>query len=69
VLEEDDELLFAGRGSERRELESTMVVDSSGAYVLFDEHLPNSWVWRKLSRKKPGATDAAHREAVTSRRD
>ena len=49
----DDELLFAGQGSERRELESTLVVDSTGAYVLFDQHIPSSWVWRKLSRKNP----------------
>jgi voltage-gated potassium channel len=53
VLARDDELLFAGHGSERRELESTMVVDSTAAYVLFDQHVPASWVWRKLSRKKP----------------
>ena len=51
VLAPDDELLFAGEGSERRELESTMVVDSTGAYVLFDQHIPSSWIWRKLSRK------------------
>ena len=51
VLAADDELLFAGAGSERRELESTLVVDSTGAYVLFDQHIPSSWVWRKLSRK------------------
>jgi Trk K+ transport system NAD-binding subunit len=51
ILDADDELLFAGHGSERRELESTMVVDSTGAYVLFDQHIPSSWVWRKLSRK------------------
>jgi hypothetical protein len=36
--------------------------------VLFDEHLPNSWVWRKLSRKRPGPSDPADRGAVTSRR-
>jgi voltage-gated potassium channel len=51
VLAPDDELLFAGHGSERRELESTLVVDSTAAYVLFDQHVPSSWVWRKLSRK------------------
>jgi Trk K+ transport system NAD-binding subunit len=68
VLAGDDELLFAGGGSERRELESTMVVDSSGAYVLFDEHLPNSWVWRKLSRSSPKPSDAADRGDVTGRR-
>ena len=53
VLAPDDELLFAGEGSERRGLESTMVVDSTGAYVLFDRHIPSSWVWRKLSRHQP----------------
>jgi hypothetical protein len=51
VLERDDQLLFAGEGSERRELESTMMVDSTASYVLFDRHIPSSWVWRKLSRK------------------
>ena len=51
VLAPDDQLLFAGEGSERRELESTMVVDSTAAYVLFDQHIPASWVWRKLSGK------------------
>jgi voltage-gated potassium channel len=51
VLARDDELLFAGQGSERRELESTLVVNSTGAYVLFDQHIPASWVWRTLSRK------------------
>ena len=51
VLARDDELLFAGQGSERRELESTLVINSTGAYVLFDQHIPASWVWRKLSRK------------------
>ena len=51
TLAPDDELLFAGHGSERRELESTLVVDSTAAYVLFDQHVPSSWVWRKLSRK------------------
>jgi voltage-gated potassium channel len=53
VLARDDELLFAGHGSERRELESTLVVDSTAAYVLFDQHIPASWVWRKFSRKNP----------------
>ncbi len=51
VLAVDDELLFAGQGFVRRELEATMVVDSTAAYVLFDRHLPSSWVWRKLSRQ------------------
>ena len=36
---------------ERRELESSLVVDSTAAYVLFDQHIPARWVWRKLSGK------------------
>src|SRR5215213_6982854 len=68
VLARDDELLFAGQSSERRELESTMVVDSTGAYVLFDQHIPSSWVWRKLSRKHPTPSTLDDREGVTSRR-
>jgi len=52
VLARDDELLFAGQGSERRELESTLVVDSTAAYVLFDQHVPSSWVWRRLSNQQ-----------------
>ena len=51
VLARDDELLFAGQGSRGRELEGTLVVESTGAYVLFDQHITSSWVWRKLSRK------------------
>ena len=51
VLAPDDQMLFAGEGSERRELESTLVIDSTAAYVLFDQHIPASWVWRKLSGK------------------
>jgi voltage-gated potassium channel len=53
VLGFGDQLLFAGQGSERRELESTMVVDSTAAYVLFDQHIPSSWLWRKLARSAP----------------
>jgi hypothetical protein len=67
VLQDDDELLFAGRGSDRRELESTMVVDSTAAYVLFDRRIPSSWVWRKLSRTGPDSPDAGDRTALTGR--
>jgi voltage-gated potassium channel len=51
VLAPDDQLLFAGEGSERRQLETTLLIDSTAAYVLFDQHIPASWVWRKLSGK------------------
>ncbi len=51
VLAADDELLFAGEGFARRELEGTMVVDATAAYVLFGDRIPAGWVWSKLSRK------------------
>jgi voltage-gated potassium channel len=66
VLARDDELLFAGQGSERRELESTLVVDSTGAYVLFDQHIPSSWIWRKLSQKNPTTSTVADRGSTTT---
>jgi Trk K+ transport system NAD-binding subunit len=66
VLARDDELLFAGHGSERRELESTLVVDSTAAYALFDQHIPSSWMWRKLSRKNPTPSKPDDREGMTS---
>jgi Trk K+ transport system NAD-binding subunit len=68
VLARDDELLFAGQGSERRELESTLVVDSTAAYVLFDEHIPASWLWRKLSRKNPTPSMLDDRGGMTTKR-
>jgi voltage-gated potassium channel len=66
VLARHDELLFAGQGSERRELESTLVVDSTAAYVLFDQHIPSSWIWRKLSRKNPTTSAVADRGGTTT---
>lgn len=56
TLEVGDELLFAGEGYERRELEGTMIIDASAAYVLTGEHIPASWVWRRLSRKSAAPT-------------
>ena len=67
VLAPDDELLFAGHGSERRELEGTLVVDSTGAYVLFDQHIPASWVWRKLSRRSATPSTLEDRGRTSSR--
>jgi voltage-gated potassium channel len=65
VLARDDELLFAGQSSERRELESTLVIDSTAAYVLFDQHIPSSWVWRRLSRKSAVAKQDVDRVDLT----
>jgi Trk K+ transport system NAD-binding subunit len=67
VLAPDDELLFAGQGTERRELESTMVVDSTAAYVLFNQHIPSSWLWRKLARRRPTPSGSRDRARVTTR--
>ena len=66
ILNPDDELLFAGHGSERRELEGTLEVDSTGAYVLFDQQIPSSWIWRKLSRKNRTPSTLDDRSDVTS---
>ena len=69
VLAADDELLFAGQGSERRELESTMVVDATGAYVLFDQHIPSSWIWRRLTKKElPPSAQRDRADVVTRQR-
>lgn len=51
VLEPDDQLLFAGAGSERRELEGTLIVDATAIYVLLGERIPAGLVWRKLTGK------------------
>jgi hypothetical protein len=43
-----------------------LVVDSTAAYVLFDQHIPSSWMWRKLSRKNPTPSKLDDREGMTS---
>jgi voltage-gated potassium channel len=68
VLQAEDELLFAGQAPDRRQLQSSLINDSTAAYALFGQHVPLSWVWRKLSRKQPGPPDEPAPEAVTSRR-
>jgi hypothetical protein len=58
VLQPNDEILFAGRSSERRALENTMLDDSAKEYVLYGRHVPASWIWRWLKRNQPpGPTD------------
>jgi hypothetical protein len=54
-----DDLLFAGTPHARRELELTMMVASTASYVLFDRHLPDGLVWRKLSRRYRRANSTA----------
>ncbi|HEY0239230.1 MAG TPA: NAD-binding protein [Friedmanniella sp.] len=67
VLAHGDQLLFAGHSAERRALESTLVIDSSAAYTLFDRRIPSSWVWRKLARADVERAAEDEREAVESR--
>lgn len=72
VLAQGDQLLFAGHSSERRALESTLVIESTAAYTLFDRRVPSSWVWRRLMKADadPLAADplpAGRRESVDSR--
>jgi Trk K+ transport system NAD-binding subunit len=67
VLAAGDQLLFAGHGAERRELEGTMVVDATAAYVLFGQHIPASWVWRKLSRKSPSRAQERRSDTPAAR--
>ena len=50
VIQADDELLLAGRSTDRRALEGTLFDDAVCEYVLHDRHMPSSWVWRKLAR-------------------
>ena len=53
-------MLFAGRSSERRLLDTTLFDDSASQYVLYDRHVPASWVWRKITPAKQQTQDAAH---------
>jgi voltage-gated potassium channel len=44
-----DELLLAGRATDRRALENTMFDEAACEYVLRARHLPSSWVWRQVA--------------------
>jgi hypothetical protein len=53
VLQPGDELLFAGRAAVHREVEATMFIDGVADYLVTGQRVPQSWVWRKLSRSVP----------------
>lgn len=59
VLQADDEVLLAGRTTDRHALETTLFDDAACEYVLYDRHVPSSWVWRKLSRRTRSSEPAA----------
>jgi voltage-gated potassium channel len=52
VLAADDEILLLGWAAARRSLDSTLIMDDVGAYVIAAEHLPASWIWRRLSHRQ-----------------
>lgn len=51
VLHPGDQLLMAGRPAVRRQLETTLLVDSVPEYLVTGRRVPSSWVWRKISRQ------------------
>ncbi len=50
VLAVDDEILLAGRPTARRALDTTLLLDAVGEYVVSGRHVPSSWIWRRLDR-------------------
>ena len=52
ILCHGDELLFAGDASARRSLSTTTLLDATAEYVLYDRHIPSSWIWRRFTRKR-----------------
>jgi Trk K+ transport system NAD-binding subunit len=53
VLRPDDQLLLAGRPAVRRQLETTLLVDSVPEYLVSGRRVPSSWIWRRLTRVTP----------------
>ena len=49
MLEPGDEMLLAGRSTDRRALEGVLYDEAVCEYVLDNRHLPSSWMWRKLA--------------------
>ena len=52
VARHGDELLFAGDASALRSLSTTALLDATAEYVLYNRHIPSSWVWRRLTQKR-----------------
>ena len=53
VLRADDEILFVGEAAARRALTITLLLDATSEYVIYGQHVPASWVWRRFVRKQP----------------
>ena len=54
VLQMGDQLLLAGRPGARRALSTVLFVDSALEYVVSGRRVPESWIWRRLSRTPAG---------------
>jgi voltage-gated potassium channel len=52
TLAEDDELLIAGEPAARRALDQTLLVAGVLEYVVTGQHVPQSWIWRRLHHRK-----------------
>lgn len=50
VLVDGDEVLFVGLPTARRGLDTTLLVDAVREYVLTGRRMPESWIWRRLTR-------------------
>jgi voltage-gated potassium channel len=55
-LAADDEILLAGRPAARRALDTTLLLEPVGEYVLSGRRVPSSWIWRRLSRHEARPT-------------
>ena len=49
VLTADDEILLGGRPAARRLLDTTLLLDTVGEYVISGRRMPSSWIWRRLA--------------------
>jgi Trk K+ transport system NAD-binding subunit len=55
-LAADDEILLAGRPAARRALDTTLLLETVGEYVLSGRRVPSSWIWRRLSGREARPT-------------
>jgi Trk K+ transport system NAD-binding subunit len=55
-LAADDEILLAGRPAARRALDTTLLLETVGEYVLSGRRVPSSWIWRRLSGREERPT-------------
>jgi Trk K+ transport system NAD-binding subunit len=50
LLAAEDEILLAGRPAARRALDTSLLLETVGEYVVSGRRVPSSWIWRRLSR-------------------